>query len=61
MNLLSESKKPIYWLSVYNVLKVIDPSAAGAPTDNYKEAQFHDLSTEKFEKTKFMYNQFIPP
>jgi len=42
-------------------LKVIDPSTAGVPTDNYKETQFHDLSTEKFENMKLMYNQFIPP
>ena len=39
-------------------LKVIDPSAASVPTDNYNKTQFCDLSTEKFEN---MYNQFIPP
>ena len=39
----------------------IEPSAAGVPTDNYKETQFRDQSTEKFENMKLMYNQFIPP
>ena len=40
------------------LLMVIDPSAAGVPTDNYKETEFRDLSTEKFENMKLMYNQF---
>lgn len=49
-----------HWLGV---LKVIDPSAPGVPTDNYNETQFHDLSTEKFENMKlmYMYDQFVPP
>ena len=38
-------------------LKVIDPSAAGVPTDNFKETQFHDLSTEKFENMKLRTTQ----
>ena len=42
-------------------LKIVDPSAVGVPTDNYKETQFRELSTEKFENMKLMYNQFIPP
>ena len=42
-------------------LKVTDPSVAGVPTDNYKETQFRDLSTEKYENMKLMYNQFVSP
>ena len=42
-------------------LKVIDPSAVDVPTDNYRETQFRNLSTEKFENMKVMYNQFILP
>lgn len=42
-------------------LKINDPNAVGVPTDNYKATVFRDLSTEKFENMKVMYNQFIPP
>ena len=42
-------------------LRVIDPNAVGVPTDNYKETQFHNISEEKFEHMKLMYDQFIPP
>ena len=42
-------------------LKVLDSSAVGIPTENYKESQFRGLSAEKFENMKLMYNPFIPP
>ena len=44
-------------------LKVTDPSAAGVPTDNYKETQFRNLPTEKNENMKlmYMYNQLVSP
>ena len=33
----------------------------GVLTDNYKETQFRDLSTEKNENMKLMYNQLVSP
>lgn len=42
-------------------LRVIDPSAAGTPTSNYKDTRFKELSTEKLEHMITMYNNFIPP
>ena len=42
-------------------LRVIHPDAVAIPTENYKETQFRNLSTEKLDNMKLMYNQFIPP
>lgn len=42
-------------------LRLVEPAAVGIPTDNYKETQFHNLSDEKFDNMKVMYNNFIPP
>lgn len=42
-------------------LRVIDAVAVGIPTDSYKDTQFRNLTTEKLENMKLMYNQFISP
>ena len=41
-------------------LRVIDPDAVSIPADNYKDTQFRNLSVEKFENMKLMYDQFVP-
>ena len=45
----------------WSPLKVLDSTANGVPTTNYKDTQFRDLSREKLENMKQMYNQFISP
>ena len=42
-------------------LRILAPDTVGIPTENYKETQFRNLSAEKLENMKLMYNQFIPP
>ena len=41
-------------------LRILAPDMVGIPTENYKETQFRNLSAEKLENMKLMYNQFIP-
>ena len=41
-------------------LRVIDPDAVSIPAHNYKDTQFRNLSIEKFENMKLMYDQFVP-
>ena len=42
-------------------MRVVATEEVSLPTDNYKETQFRNLSTEKFENMKLMYNHFISP
>lgn len=42
-------------------LRAIYPDADSIPTDNYKDTQFQNLSADKFDNMKLMYDQFVPP
>ena len=42
-------------------LRVLNPDVQGIPTSNYKDTHLRQLSTDKLEHMKTMYNQFVPP
>ena len=42
-------------------LRVINPDTEGIPTSNYKDTRFRQLSADKLEHMKTMYNHFVSP